>query len=87
MHVVKEGNSTAEPKGESIPQCARHCQLPRLHSPRHWKYAAHGTSAAHAVDSAQQLVLTHEAHTLVPYGKPQRVEVRSSGGLSVIPTS
>ncbi|MGO9833785.1 MAG: hypothetical protein ACLP1X_06190 [Polyangiaceae bacterium] len=43
--------------------------------------------AAHAVDSVQQFVLTHEAHTLVPYGRPQMLVTRSSGGLSVMPTS
>jgi hypothetical protein len=44
-------------------------------------------SDAHAVDSAQQLALTHEAHTFVPYGRPQMLVTRSSGGLSVMPTS
>jgi hypothetical protein len=42
-------------------------------------------SAAHVVDSSQQFALTHAAHVLVPYGKPQRVEVRTVGGLSVMP--
>jgi hypothetical protein len=32
-------------------------------------------------------VLTQDAQVFVPYGKPQSVEVRSVGGLSVMPTS
>jgi|HubBroStandDraft_6_1064221.scaffolds.fasta_scaffold211110_1 hypothetical protein len=31
--------------------------------------------------------LTHEAHSFVPYGRPQMLVTKSVGGLSVIPTS
>jgi hypothetical protein len=74
------------PTGLSPMHRERHPGSP-LHLPRQVWYAAQAGSAAHVVDSAQQLAWRHEAHALVPYGKPQRVEVRSVGGLSVMPTS
>jgi hypothetical protein len=70
----------------SIVHCDRHFESP-LQAPRHDSYGEHTGSVEQAVDSAQQFVLAHEAHRLVPYGKPQRVEVKSVGGLSVMPTS
>ena len=53
----------------------------------HVWYVAHAALAEQAVDSEQQLVLTHEAHSFVPYGRPQMLVTKSVGGLSVIPTS
>ena len=51
-----------------------------LHAPRQRSYGAQRSgSAAHADDSAQQFAPTHEAHALVPYGKPQTDGVRSAG--------
>ena len=85
-HALKAETSLAVPTGLSMVHCDRHFGSP-LHLPKHDSYAEHTGSAAQAVDSAQQLVLTHEAHVFVPYGRPQMLVTRSSGGLSVMPTS
>jgi hypothetical protein len=85
-HALKAETSLAVPVGLSIVHCDRQAGSPS-HRPRHAAYAAHTGSAAHVVDSAQQLVSTHEAQPFVPYGKPQALVTRSCAGSSPTPTS
>jgi hypothetical protein len=52
----------------------------------HVWYASQAALAARAVDSVQ-LAWVHVAHVFVPYGSPQMLVTRPSGGVSVMPTS
>src|ERR1700677_887602 len=85
-HALKDETPLEVPTRLSIVHRDRHARSP-LHVPRQPSYAEHTGSAAHVAVSAEQLILTHEAHAVVPYGRPATVDVRSWRGSSVIPTS
>jgi hypothetical protein len=64
-HALRAETSLAVPVGWSMVHWDRHAGSP-LQPPRQTSYAEQTGSAAHAVDSEQQLVSTHVAHALVP---------------------
>jgi hypothetical protein len=51
------------------------------------KCAPHVESPEQAVDGAQQLVETHDAHAVLPYSMPHAVVLRSVGGSFSMPTT
>jgi len=69
-HAPSAGKDEPGPGCVSSRHCERQAGSP-LQPPRHVAKGEHKGSDEQAVDSAQQLVLTHEAHVFVPYGKPQ----------------
>src|SRR5580700_426953 len=66
-HALSAETVAVAPTEMSIVHCDRHFESP-LQAPRHDSYGEHTGSVEQAVDSAQQFVLAHEAHRLVPYG-------------------
>jgi hypothetical protein len=82
LHARMLGAPLATP-GCSPQHCDRQAQSSGLQTPMHWKNGEHAGSVAQALDSLQQFVATHEAQSLVPYGKPQALALApaSAGAL------
>jgi hypothetical protein len=64
-HALRAETDVAMPTGFAMPHWDRHVESP-VQAPRQFSYVEHAGLAAHAVDSAQQWLLAHEAHVGMP---------------------